>query len=415
MEKKTIGKLISALRRASGMTQRELGERLFVSDKTVSRWERDECTPELSLIPAIAELFGITTDELLRGECNAHMVDGQEEPQEAAARKRVRSEKQFKTMLRHRMIRYKNLSMIAVGISLGGLIAAMIVNLGFLRGMIGFCVGTLFLLAGGICQLCFARSAYLQLEEEDEDFQSAAALLNEQVVRLCVRVIASIVGLFAFMLPIAIFVRGPYYGLNFDSWFPLGILYAALALICYYLVYVFFGAPKLTSRGLLQEDEKTKEIAGQKRKLLKRVLLVALVIALVLGTAIMVINELPIHWFAHAEVFDNYENFATFMKNGSYQISDGNYYVGKRIITDLEGNVLCEYLHDPNFVSSIKLSDRVDRLPITVYTIYAIQGAENDIAFISAWLLIAIFLECIICAVVYISKSRNIQRQIEKQ
>ena len=68
MEKKTIGKFIAALRKANGMTQKELGEKLFVSDKTVSRWECDECTPELSLIPAIAELFGITTDELLRGE-----------------------------------------------------------------------------------------------------------------------------------------------------------------------------------------------------------------------------------------------------------------------------------------------------------------------------------------------------------
>ena len=67
MEKKTIGKFIAALRKTNGMTQKELGEKLFVSDKTVSRWECDECTPELSLIPAIAELFGITTDELLRG------------------------------------------------------------------------------------------------------------------------------------------------------------------------------------------------------------------------------------------------------------------------------------------------------------------------------------------------------------
>lgn len=68
MEKKTIGKFIAVLRKANGMTQKELGERLFVSDKTVSRWERDECEPELSLIPAIAEIFGVTADELLRGE-----------------------------------------------------------------------------------------------------------------------------------------------------------------------------------------------------------------------------------------------------------------------------------------------------------------------------------------------------------
>ena len=54
MEKKTIGALIAALRKANGMTQRDLADRLHVSDKTVSRWERDEGTPDLALIPVIA-------------------------------------------------------------------------------------------------------------------------------------------------------------------------------------------------------------------------------------------------------------------------------------------------------------------------------------------------------------------------
>ena len=39
MEKKTIGALIAALRKANGMTQRELAEKLHVSDKSISRWE----------------------------------------------------------------------------------------------------------------------------------------------------------------------------------------------------------------------------------------------------------------------------------------------------------------------------------------------------------------------------------------
>ena len=68
MEKKTIGGFISALRKANGMTQKELANRLNVSDKTVSRWERDDGAPDLSIIPAIAEIFGVTCDELLRGE-----------------------------------------------------------------------------------------------------------------------------------------------------------------------------------------------------------------------------------------------------------------------------------------------------------------------------------------------------------
>ena len=60
MEKKTIGSFIAALRKASGMTQKELAERLNVSDKTISRWERDDSAPDLSAIPVIAEVFGVT-------------------------------------------------------------------------------------------------------------------------------------------------------------------------------------------------------------------------------------------------------------------------------------------------------------------------------------------------------------------
>ena len=67
MEKKTIGGFIAALRKANGMTQKDLAERLNVSDKTVSRWERDDGAPDLAVIPVIAEIFDVTCDELLRG------------------------------------------------------------------------------------------------------------------------------------------------------------------------------------------------------------------------------------------------------------------------------------------------------------------------------------------------------------
>ena len=67
MEKKTIGSFIAALRKANGLTQKELAEKLNVSDKAVSRWERDECYPDLTMIPALAEIFGVSCDELLNG------------------------------------------------------------------------------------------------------------------------------------------------------------------------------------------------------------------------------------------------------------------------------------------------------------------------------------------------------------
>ena len=42
MEKKTIGSFIATLRKANGMTQKDLAEKLNVSDKTISHWERDD-------------------------------------------------------------------------------------------------------------------------------------------------------------------------------------------------------------------------------------------------------------------------------------------------------------------------------------------------------------------------------------
>ncbi len=66
--KLTLGAFIAQLRKEKGLTQKQLSEMLSVSDKTVSHWEREESSPDISLLPVIAEIFGITVDELLKGE-----------------------------------------------------------------------------------------------------------------------------------------------------------------------------------------------------------------------------------------------------------------------------------------------------------------------------------------------------------
>ena len=67
MEMNLLGGRIAALRKARGMTQKELAESLHISDKSVSRWERGETAPDLSLLPALAEHLNVTLDELLSG------------------------------------------------------------------------------------------------------------------------------------------------------------------------------------------------------------------------------------------------------------------------------------------------------------------------------------------------------------
>ena len=60
-----IGEKIAQLRRDAGMTQEALASRLVISPQAISKWERGIANPDLELIPEIAKLFGISTDELL--------------------------------------------------------------------------------------------------------------------------------------------------------------------------------------------------------------------------------------------------------------------------------------------------------------------------------------------------------------
>lgn len=62
----TFGEKLQGLRQRAEMSQDALAEKLNVSRQAVSRWERDETMPETDKVVALAELFGVTTDYLLR-------------------------------------------------------------------------------------------------------------------------------------------------------------------------------------------------------------------------------------------------------------------------------------------------------------------------------------------------------------
>ena len=66
MKKQTLGMMISSLRKEIGMTQLELAERMGVTDKAVSKWERDLSFPDINSIPKLAEVFETSVDELMQ-------------------------------------------------------------------------------------------------------------------------------------------------------------------------------------------------------------------------------------------------------------------------------------------------------------------------------------------------------------
>ncbi len=66
--KAIVAKNITELRLLNNMTQIELAEKLNYSDKTISKWERAESSPDISVLVEIAELFGVSLDYLVRSE-----------------------------------------------------------------------------------------------------------------------------------------------------------------------------------------------------------------------------------------------------------------------------------------------------------------------------------------------------------
>ena len=64
-QENTLGKRIAMLRRNQGWTQEQLGEKVGVSAQAVSKWENDQACPDITTLPLLADLFGVTTDELL--------------------------------------------------------------------------------------------------------------------------------------------------------------------------------------------------------------------------------------------------------------------------------------------------------------------------------------------------------------
>ena len=76
MRKQTLGMMISSLRKEKGMTQLELAEKMRVTDKAVSKWERDLSFPDINSIPNLAEIFEVSVDDLMQVKTNTKETIG---------------------------------------------------------------------------------------------------------------------------------------------------------------------------------------------------------------------------------------------------------------------------------------------------------------------------------------------------
>lgn len=263
MEKKTIGGFIAALRKANGMTQKDLADRLNVSDKTVSRWERDEGTPDLSLIPVIAEIFDVTCDELLRG--------ARKSPEERAepalqADTTMKGEKQRQRMLKATLSQYRSQTCIAVGVSAVGLLVALICNLAFLKAVLGFLCGAIFFAASIVCQAVFTNRAFLSVEDAGLE-EGELSDFRRSVIGLAGKSAAVTVGCVGFTLPLMLV--DAYMGLSGDNLLLFGAIGAGLSLLIYAVVCYFVNAAFI-KKGTYVLEEREKAAYQQNHKLKRR-------------------------------------------------------------------------------------------------------------------------------------------------
>lgn len=431
MEKKTIGGFIAALRKANGMTQKDLAERLNVSDKTVSRWERDDGAPDLAAIPAIAEIFGVTCDELLRGERKSPTERAEVTEETETTPK---AEKQRQRMLKSTLSQYKNRTYIAMGVSVVGMIVALICNLAFLKAVLGFFLGAIFFAASIVCQAVFVNKAFFSVEDAGLD-TGVLSDFKKKVVDFAKKSIGLTVAFIGFTFPLILV--DAYVGLGSDSLLIWGSMGAAVFLLIYAAVLYFLNA-SLLKKGVYSLSEKEAAIYHRNHKL-KRTCTIVLVILL----AITFVG----HQFATSiwgpysimkgTTFEDYDSFIEYMEqdipavpryeanlNGSVavpippeeQIGPTTYYdqYGNEIseeealtrrLEDSNGNVVCEYIDRNESVVSLRYTPKDGTiLPITVCTEDDLQEARQTAAVRHVIFGAAYCIECLAVVLIYFKK-----------
>lgn len=308
MERKSIGTLIAALRRANGMTQKDLAERLNVSDKAVSRWERDESLPDLTLLPLIADIFHITVDELLRGERKSAAAD--DGPLEDSAAEQARLRKQMKRVTNAAMSRLRGRMLAVVGVGLLALLGAVICNFGFMRAEMAALVGLLIWAGAAAMLAVFTASALRSMEDEEYGAEDIAAY-RVQVIAWGKGIAFALLGILAMIVPFILCAaeadRQEFVNvyMRAGAWFRWSLVCGAALSLCAVCALCF-----------INRDLEKKGLYPVGRHALHRA--VAFLLALAMGctaVAAIIIEENGASAYLQGTTFDRFEDFKDYCES----------------------------------------------------------------------------------------------------
>ena len=302
MDKKTIGQFIAILRKANGMTQKQLAEKLNVTDKTVSRWERDESAPDLMLIPVIADIFQITSDELLRGERK------KVENVAVSPIEKEKTERSIEYILDREDMKLTYQSIIAIGVTTLGLIAAIVCNFVLARASIGFFIACGCYLLAIVCETIFCFKARLAISGENYFYKSKLSSYKWKIISKLEISLTIIITFFVCTIPL---IECTNLVLDSTEWIGYGAEYGFVCVvICLISICVF---NEFASGAIFTSKEdivKTKRVNHFRLKYI----FLTIGLEMICTIGMNVTNYLPTTTFATGDTFYNIDDFIEYME-----------------------------------------------------------------------------------------------------
>ncbi len=419
MEKKTIGSFLSALRKTHGMTQKQLAEKLNVSDKAVSRWERDECAPDLTVIPVLAEIFGVTSDEILRGERKTE--------DKSAEKTDKKNEKQLEYILNNLRTKFLIKSLISIALAVVGLIVAYIMSIvlfdmdtnSYEASQIGFFVGVVFYVVAIVLETIFVISTFSSLK--NNDFDDGMLLDIKRKLTRCAKWSFYII-LIIFIVSFALWLKLPPYSEIFVL-----ILVGVFALT----VVDFFVQKILFKKGVLKANEKQ----NKRESLRIKTIIITLLVLFITSS----VNILANGWFDFRNLtkgtqYTDFKEFKKFIEtpidensrevvpteDGNYSYEEGLYFEEdfETVKVQIDENTVKKVvqrnmsIYDWVLKGDYELADSVDyALPVTIWTNNDYKTANVILEIMNIGFICLYIIEIISAVFIYFKKNRMLNEK----
>ncbi|MCH5151149.1 MAG: helix-turn-helix domain-containing protein [Clostridiales bacterium] len=231
MAKQTIGEFLATLRKANGYTQQEVADRLGISNRTLSGWECDKVLPDILLLPVLAELYGVTVDEILAGE--------RKENSKVAI-----SDKSEVNILKSKLARFSMQCWILLGVIIAGIVLTAVSAyievtnvawVGFPWWRLLLIVGIVFVILCLAILIAFFKSSELSVDDAIEKYNVYCLILSRKFGG-CLFALAAVNTVAAIIVTVVLLARGLLHGRGIVTCAAFGV-FAIILYLTGWLIY----------------------------------------------------------------------------------------------------------------------------------------------------------------------------------